>query len=124
MNFGRAANVWRWTWDGKGKKTPELKSPGVFASAPTYRRFSVPRRDRDHSAQIVRAVFCVRLGNAIKPNHRDLSGGNAAETADRSEFLIIQVDRRIRIGLTPVQAGLATIGQKICPQLVNHVVRV
>jgi hypothetical protein len=68
-------------------KTPKLESLGV--SACTNRTLVpisanpisigvllVSRGDRDHSAQVMAAVFRVRLGNTIEANQGDLRGGN------------------------------------------------
>ena len=69
--------------------------------------------DRDHTAQVVAPVFRVCLRHTIESNHRDLRRGNGRQTADRPEFLIVQINRGIRIGLIPVEARLAPIGEKI-----------
>src|SRR5205807_5755415 len=81
-------------------------------------------RDRDHAGETVRPVLHIRLGHAIKTDHRNLRCGNTGERTNRSEFLIVQINGGVGVGWCTVEAGLTTISQEIRPQLVDDLVGV
>ena len=78
----------------------------------------------DDAAHVVRSVLRIRLRNAIHTDHGDLRRRNVRETAYWPELLIVEIHGRVRIGLTPIEARLTTIGQEVRSELVDDLVRI
>src|SRR5438445_2758971 len=79
------------------------------------------RRDGDHAGKTVRAVLRVCLRDSVEPDHRNLCRRDARKSTDRSKLLIVEINGGVRIGGRAIEAGLATVGQKVGSELMNHV---